>query len=156
MFISRIVEDEEQVRRIRIELVCNLTMLSEIYVYLRSRSKYYPYLNFVDIQRFFLTDLGAGSKDMLLKATIHNFCLETCVQGAQATGEKLDDRYLLRHQFFEVMIRMAIYMYCNQSRLNFDSRFDTFKAYDTLTPSRAWYMFLNHKLKPFYERNEDI
>ena len=73
-------------------------MLNEIYITLRSKSKFYPYLSPKDVEAFFAKDLGVERKnDMILKTTIHNFCLETCVQGKHEFGEIPNETFLLRH-----------------------------------------------------------
>ena len=45
MLIKRVVTDEEQLRRIKVEIQNNLIMFKDIYVYLQSKSSSYPYLN---------------------------------------------------------------------------------------------------------------
>ena len=78
MLVHRVVKNDEQARRIKIDTIVNLTMLNEIYITLRSKSKFYPYLSPKDVEAFFAKDLGVERRnDMILKTTIHNFCLET-------------------------------------------------------------------------------
>ena len=64
----------------RNELICNIVILSELYVHLRSVSKTYPYLGANDVYAFFVEKLGFKRKEKLLqKTTIHSICLETSI-----------------------------------------------------------------------------
>eukprot|EP00353_Schmidingerella_taraikaensis_P001898 CAMPEP_0185598444 /NCGR_PEP_ID=MMETSP0434-20130131/81997_1 /TAXON_ID=626734 ORGANISM="Favella taraikaensis, Strain Fe Narragansett Bay" /NCGR_SAMPLE_ID=MMETSP0434 /ASSEMBLY_ACC=CAM_ASM_000379 /LENGTH=166 /DNA_ID=CAMNT_0028227427 /DNA_START=1548 /DNA_END=2048 /DNA_ORIENTATION=- len=151
MLVSRIVTDPEQQRRIKNELICNCQMLSEIYIYLRSKSKTFPYLDPKDVARFFIEKLDFKCFDMLHKATLHNICLETAVQAEQTKGGDTSaaSKRLFRHQFFEVLIRMSIWLFSNAQIAA-----EISGNYSDLTHSQAWYLFLKNKVKPMYEKEQ--
>ena len=86
MIVNQIVKNNEQLKRIKKEMFCNIKMLQEIYVYLHSRSISYPHLDINDMNKFFFEYLGFKSTGNLLRATIHNILLETCVQGERSRG----------------------------------------------------------------------
>jgi len=66
MLLSRLVEDPEQKRRIKNELICNFNMLNEIYILIRSHSKHYPFLSPVEVSAFLCEKLGFNkSKDFV-------------------------------------------------------------------------------------------
>ena len=49
---------------------------------------------------------------------------------------------------------MALWMYSNQSQLNNLGHLHSYGAYESLTSSQSWYIFINQKLKPFYEKEQ--
>ena len=116
MNINRVVPDFEQLKKIKAEVTVNCQMLTEIYMYLRGKSKNYPFLDPKDVHRFFIDKLDFSDFTQLHKATLYNICLETSVQGERLKGEPSNMQRLLRHQFIEVLIRMSIWLF-NQEDL---------------------------------------
>jgi len=89
MLINRVVTEEDQLRRIKNEIVNNLTMFKEIYIWLQSKSSTYPYVNDQVIKELFIDALKFGRRNHLTAASLHNIVLEVCVQGEKARGEEI-------------------------------------------------------------------
>ena len=85
--IPRLVPDEEQQRRIKNEIVANMDMLKEIYVYLQSHSVQYPFVDATVVKSFLIDKILVNNRNMLTNASLYNITLETCVQGERARGE---------------------------------------------------------------------
>ena len=79
MLVGRIVEDEEQIRRIRMEIQNNLVMLKEIYCYLQSKSNTYPSVSDTCVKEVFIDALNFGKRSHLTATSLHNIVLEVCV-----------------------------------------------------------------------------
>ena len=60
---------------------------------------------------------------------------------------------LCRYQFMEIMIRFAVYLYSNKVLRagNFVPELD---PYTEISPSQAFFMFIENKVKPFYHMKD--
>ena len=159
MLIDKLVSDEVQRRRIKSVFIVNLQLIKDIYCYLQSKSRSYPYVEARDVHELFITEMGLGRNDRFVRVEINNICLETCVQGQLSRGESLQEREKKMHrcQFFEILIRLSMFLYTNrvvrQTKLQIHAvPVLPGSSYDELTPSQAWYCFVNYILKPFHER----
>ena len=98
---------------------------------------------------------------MFVKVELNNIVLETCVQGEISRGESnVRDHALLRHQFVEVLIRFAIFTNCNAKAKTGNNFFKSSPSkksapvnpYEMLTPSQAFYLFIENKVKPLHKK----
>ena len=92
--------------------------------------------------------------DQLTNASLHNIILETCVQGEKSRKEQPSHmKKLCRYQFMEIMIRFAVYLYSNKVLRagNFVAELD---PYTEISPSQAFFMFIENKVKPFYHMKD--
>ena len=105
-------------------------MFKEIYTYLQSKSPTYPNVNDKVVKELFIDALKFGKRRAhMTSASLHNIVLEVCVQGERARGDEISrDKKVCRAQLIEIMIRFAIYLYCNKYQ-------DDENEYNNLTPS---------------------
>ena len=87
MLITRVLEDEEQLRRIKTEIVANMHMLKEIYVYLQSKSDLYPWIDEKVIKKFLIDELDLSDTALVTRESLYNIVLEVCKQGDLLRGE---------------------------------------------------------------------
>ena len=73
------------------------------------------------------------------------------MQGERARGEEISRiKKISRAQLIEIMIRFAIHLYStNTKRSGSFSKIDE-NEYNNLTPSQAFYIFVEQKIKPFF------
>ena len=81
MLVSRLIENEEQQRKIKIEIQSNLYMLKEIYHNLQGLSPFSPWVDANTLRKMFIEEMNIGNSNMLTNASLYNIILETCVQG---------------------------------------------------------------------------
>ena len=84
MLISKLITDEDQQRRIKTEIQCNMHMIKEVYHYLQSTSPLAPWVEAKVLRKMFIDDMNIGDSNMLTNASLYNIILETCVQGERA------------------------------------------------------------------------
>ena len=108
--IQRFVENFEQQRKIKNNLTCNFIMLNEIYIYLRSISKSYPYLKPNNVSDFFIEKLGYTKRNQVQIAKIRSICRESSIliNTSWLSPEEIDENsQILRYSFFEILIRLS-------------------------------------------------
>ena len=81
MLVSRLIDNEEQQRKIKIEIQSNLYMLKEIYHNLQGLSPFSPWVDANTLRKMFIEEMNIGNSNMLTNASLYNIILETCVQG---------------------------------------------------------------------------
>ena len=77
----------------------NCQMLTEIYTFLKSKSRIYPHVAAEEVSRFFMNKLGFNYLTQFHRAAMHNITLEVCVQGELQKGEKSGskEKKVIRH-----------------------------------------------------------
>ena len=84
--------------------------------------------------------------------------VQTEIAQGNAAITGIREKTVYRYQFFEILIRMAIFLYTD--RIAKSKMFDRtdghliLNDYNTLTPSQAWHCFLEYVLRPFCEQNK--
>ena len=104
-----------------------------------------------------LNKIDRGSRIQLTVILSETVVQTEIAQGnAAITGTK--ERTVNRYQFYEIMIRMAIFLYTDQTAKSkmFDRKDGhlILQEYQQLTPSQAWHCFLEYVLRPFCNENK--
>ena len=139
----------------------NYQMLTEIYHYLQSKSKSYPWIDNYTFRENFISKMDIlntdGSSFNMRKFDV----LMTKAKYTNRFKDKIDTRHvdpptgISRFMFVELMYRVAKFLFSTEEietmntvhvmSLNENST-------ETVTVSQAFYMFINEKIKPYYDR----
>ena len=137
-------------------------MLKEIYAFLQSKSRTFPWVEATVVKEHFIDKIGLGNKNLVTTASLYNITLETCVQGEKARGSTSHFdrvRKLCRYQFIEILVRFAIFLFCNtalrsgmqgMAQHKDDPDFIEKQKYQNLTPAQAFYIFIESKVRPYF------
>ena len=61
MLIKKVIRDDEQIKKIKQEVTHQLPMLKDVYSFLQSKSKNYPWVSSVVMKSFFIDKLDLGT-----------------------------------------------------------------------------------------------
>ena len=70
LLVSRLVPDPEELRKIKNELICNFSMLKEVFHFLQSKSKSWPAVEVRQLIDLLVGKIGLGEKDHFTRVAV--------------------------------------------------------------------------------------